>query len=689
MKCMDEDYKSALQYADGYQKQIYEEEAKTIDDIQKGILEISNKEEPFDVFICYKETDANGRRTQDSVLANDLYHQLTQEGFKVFFSRITLEDKLGVAYEPYIFAALNSSKVMVVIGTKPEYFNAVWVKNEWSRYLLLVKNSGGKKILIPAYKDMDPYDLPEEFSHLQAQDMSKLGFMQDLIRGIKKIINSGEKETIKESFSTNGTNIEATIERAFLLIEDGENSKADEILENALLSQPKNPRIYVAKLLIELGIKHIEELHSSTQDFSGSPNFEKAIRFSNEEQKNKLLDYQNKALENIESTKKETIYNEASMLFIADTEEELLESQKLFESISDYKDSLDLAKQAGEKAETVRKDSIYENASDLLNKSSFDKISDYNKAIEKFTSIKDYKDSEDKIDLCERRIVEEKNRIAARKKRNKLITAITVPFVCIVIGVLIVYFTVVLPKQNYKKAEDLFATAKYSEAYDLYAKLGDYNDSADKANECLYIQATNFRNEKNWDSANELFEQIKDYKDSKDLLHYHDFKETGSKATTCTEEGYKDYACSCGETKHEVITALGHNYSAATCTSPQKCSRCGVTSGSALGHTTGGTTCSRCGANTFKTLTYSGRGVQILRNINLPEGNYLVTCSFSSKQSHIDIKLFHGSTYELVLNNSGENGSEKNFFNGSISNGYIQVETTNDDCNWKITIEAQ
>ena len=183
----DDNYKSALQYADEYQKSIYEEEAKVINDIQKGILAISQQEEPFDVFICYKETDNNGRRTADSVLANDLYHQLTQEGFRVFFARITLEDKLGAAYEPYIFAALNSAKVMVVLGTKPEYFNAVWVKNEWSRYLALVKQSGGKKVLIPAYKDMDPYDLPEEFAHLQAQDMSKLGFMQDLIRGIIKI----------------------------------------------------------------------------------------------------------------------------------------------------------------------------------------------------------------------------------------------------------------------------------------------------------------------------------------------------------------------------------------------------------------------------------------------------------------------------------------------------------------------
>ena len=47
----DDNYKSALQYADGYQRNIYEEEAKAINEIQKGILAISQKEEPFDVFI--------------------------------------------------------------------------------------------------------------------------------------------------------------------------------------------------------------------------------------------------------------------------------------------------------------------------------------------------------------------------------------------------------------------------------------------------------------------------------------------------------------------------------------------------------------------------------------------------------------------------------------------------------------
>ena len=283
----DEDYKSALQYATIEQKIIYEDEAKTINEIQKGILEISNKEEPFDVFICYKETDENGRRTRDSVLANDLYHQLTQEGFKVFFSRITLEDKLGTAYEPYIFAALNSAKVMVVIGTKPEYFKAVWVKNEWSRYLTLIKK-GAKKVLIPAYKDMDPYDLPEEFSHLQAQDMSKLGFMQDLIRGIKKLATVESPKTIvketviKESVSANNSRSSSLIKRIFLFLEDGEWSSANEYCEKVLDQDPENAEVYLAKLLIDLQVKTKNELKNCAKPFDNNQNFVLACRFSEE-----------------------------------------------------------------------------------------------------------------------------------------------------------------------------------------------------------------------------------------------------------------------------------------------------------------------------------------------------------------------------------------------------------------------
>ena len=184
----DSDYKIIISKAYGDALKIYKEEAKTISNIQKKALEISNNEEDYDIFICYKEGDKNGDRTPDSVIAQDIYNKLTDLNYKVFFARITLADKLGEEYEPYIFSALNSSKVMLVVGTNADNLNSVWVKNEWSRYLDLIKNKK-KKVLIPVYSKMDAYELPEEFSMLQALCIDKVGSMQDLVTAVGKIIN--------------------------------------------------------------------------------------------------------------------------------------------------------------------------------------------------------------------------------------------------------------------------------------------------------------------------------------------------------------------------------------------------------------------------------------------------------------------------------------------------------------------
>lgn len=330
----DEDYKSALQYADGAQRAVYEEEAKAIDEIQKGILAISQREKPFDVFICYKETDQNGRRTQDSVLANDLYHQLTQEGFKVFFSRITLEDKLGTAYEPYIFAALHSAKVMVVLGTKPEYFNAVWVKNEWSRYLALIR-SGEKKILIPAYRDMDPYDLPEEFSHLQAQDMGKLGFMQDLIRGIRKMLNAGAPtQAAPAAAPVTGTvsaGVDPLLKRAALFLEDGAWDSALEYYEKVLDLNPECAQAYMGRLLAARRVRHEKEIAGETKRIDGEPDLQKALRFADGKYREQLEGYASAILDR---------YYQQGMAFKQQGNSEGYEQAiECFELISDYKDS--------------------------------------------------------------------------------------------------------------------------------------------------------------------------------------------------------------------------------------------------------------------------------------------------------------------------------------------------------------
>lgn len=183
----DENYKNAIKFSFGYKKEYYQSNAKTIDNIQKGIIAVSKKEKPFDIFISYKETNQDGSRTKDSIEAQKLYEKLTAQGYKVFFSRITLEDKAGTQYEPYIYAALSSSKVMLTVCSSRENIESAWVKNEWSRFLTL-RQKDPSKTLIPLYFDMSKENLPEEFSVISSQDIKQDDFEQELLRGIKKLI---------------------------------------------------------------------------------------------------------------------------------------------------------------------------------------------------------------------------------------------------------------------------------------------------------------------------------------------------------------------------------------------------------------------------------------------------------------------------------------------------------------------
>ena len=353
----DVDYLAAMEYGDVFQRKKYEEEARKIAELQNEILSISSKEKPFDVFICYKEKDENGNRTQDSVLANDIYYQLTQAGLRVFYAAITLEDKLGTEYEPYIYAALHSAKVMLVIGTKPEYFEAVWVKNEWSRYLAIMNNDRNRT-LIPCFRDMDAYDLPEEFAHLQAQDMSKIGFINDIVRGIRKLTASiqseqpasDEKSTAMQSNA--GTATAPLLKRVFIFLEDGDWKSADEYCEKVLDIDPECAEAYLGKLMAAMKAQRTENLLCSVI-IDDNNNFRKILKYGDEELVNKITHI-------AEQNKTENRYvsamcrmNEANSV----SECEALCNE--FKTLGNYKDSEELAQKCFEKWQQLKeRDSV-------------------------------------------------------------------------------------------------------------------------------------------------------------------------------------------------------------------------------------------------------------------------------------------------------------------------------------------
>ena len=258
----DANFELVMENSDEIARSLYRSEAKQIEELRKRIIEVSALEEPYDIFICYKETDSSGQRTVDSVMAQDVYDELSERGYKVFFSRISLEDKIGKEYEPYIFAALNSAKVMLAFGTSYDFFNAIWVKNEWSRFLQLIA-SGQKKTLIPCFKNLDAYDIPKEFVHLQAQDMGKVGAMQDLLRGVDKIFGRDKNVSREAHIEHRDSKAGNYVKRGYLTLDDKDFSGADSFFEQALNEDAENAEAYLGKFLCSLKSVDLNECLSN------------------------------------------------------------------------------------------------------------------------------------------------------------------------------------------------------------------------------------------------------------------------------------------------------------------------------------------------------------------------------------------------------------------------------------------
>ena len=553
----DDNYKLALQHATPDQRTIYENEARAINEIQKGFLEISQNEEPFDVFICYKETDKNGERTHDSVLAQDIYYQLVERNLRVFFSRITLEDKLGTEYEPYIFAALMSAKVMIVLGTKPEYFNAAWVRNEWTRYLSLTKNSSERKTLIPAFRDMDPYDLPEEFSHLQAQDMNKIGCVQDLVRGVCKIVNKEpERVVVKKDdpivvshVKSEVSKEEALVQRAFIFLEDKEWSSAAEYFEKALDIDPKYAMAYVGKMLAELKLTRIEMLAQCQESFETNSNYKKAMRFADPKLAQTLNSYLTVIKERSEVLRKDAIYRAACAMMSGRRYDEAIEKFTSIVGWRDSRDRIEICKQStkknSEKFDSDRKNRIYNEAIALLNaenRPATNLIEGCGRAKSLFEGLGDWNDSKIRVEECTRRINVLKEKAAQEKadkeKQAKLkavqnkkkakkfvlvLLAIAVGF-AILVGLINIGISIsekAKVDKKYQAAVELANTGMYEQAIEAFKDLGDYKQSKEYIDECEkeiinieYNRAIGLMQSGKYQEAITAFETLGDYKES-------------------------------------------------------------------------------------------------------------------------------------------------------------------------------
>ena len=317
----DENYKKALAYADKETEKYYKQQANKFETIRQEWVEKASKEQPVDIFICYKDSDEERdiARTDDSYEAQNLYTYLMSKGYSVFFSRESLRDKVAEKYEPYIFNALNTAHVMIVYSSSKEYLESTWVKNEWTRFFKKIKNKQKQdNSLILAYDKMKPSEFPKVFSSVQCMNASQKTFYEDLEKHIQKVIKRAnapvtklerveikenvkhkkakklDKNIVKREIGTYNVeqltgNDETQLKTAYKFLSRGLFNDADEIITKILEKNSKNGQAIIGKMLVNLEAKSVEEIEQHITEDTDLEEIENAIGYSDKDFALKIL----------------------------------------------------------------------------------------------------------------------------------------------------------------------------------------------------------------------------------------------------------------------------------------------------------------------------------------------------------------------------------------------------------------
>ena len=327
----DEDYLNALKYATTVQKNEYEDIATTISQIQKQYMNLVMKEKPYDVFISFKATDENGKQTEDSSLAYEIYERLNSLGkLNVFFSRITLQEKnAGTEYEPYIYSALNTAKVMILVGTKGENITAQWVRNEWSRFVAQMAKDNSK-VMIPVLKGMSKSELPDNIPAGNTMDYKGEESLAELAEAVLTITGKGlviEDDDNERAIST-------LREKMKELCNQKDFKGVREVANDILDIDAEFGEAYYYLLLAQYKVSRGAELAELNEDWTESKHYKYAVRFADELLKNRLEAIKENYETRLEDERRESVTNAE----VARRKKELEESfSKAKELIKEYR----------------------------------------------------------------------------------------------------------------------------------------------------------------------------------------------------------------------------------------------------------------------------------------------------------------------------------------------------------------
>lgn len=400
----------------------------------------------------------------------------------MFFPRITLEDKAGSEWEPYIFGAVCSARVMLVVGTEADSFEDIWVRNTWSRFI--IGGSEGKAV-IPLLYGASPDVLPVELARFQATDASALGFEQDLIQRIKSLISgkADEAETTERN---------PLVRRAYIFLEDGDHASAENMCRRFEQSLPAEAAL--VRLLIEYGLNSEDALGGLSADIMKSENYRIAMQTGDEALRARLKKHALSAQYNLFKNSLQSASDETACLSAANG----------FYQLGDYKDSADMAALAKEKAAKLGAKSIQTGFEDLSGDVYSAKIKPIRKRF--FTPLR--------IGL-----------LAGGVCAAALVAVVICNSGMKPVSDIVSSESVYSDEQAklYERATELFNEGGYAEAETVFASLGNYQKSSYMAKECRYKQAEQLFADGEVKRAREIFSGLGNHGNSLNMLKECDY----------------------------------------------------------------------------------------------------------------------------------------------------------------------
>lgn len=216
----------------------------------------------------------------------------------------------------------------------------------------------------------------------------------------RKILGA-QSPVAKAGVAKGNVSVDALVERAFIYLESEDWDFADECLEMVLNNDPRKAEAYLGKLLITLKIPRKDSLGTVPISFENDANYQRVLRFGDEELKKFVQD----ALEMVKNNEHEAKYQETckiagNTIYPAI----LLECAQKFEEMGDYMDCREQAEECRKRAteaEEKQKEESYKFYCSLMRENDPKKLE---VAMKYFQANRGYKDCADKAQECQRLI---------------------------------------------------------------------------------------------------------------------------------------------------------------------------------------------------------------------------------------------------------------------------------------------